>query len=86
MQIAHKITDTKVIFKAKKAVLLFATDFSPLFSFCAVKLGRGVTVPHVPCFDRPVVCWDSPCAGPRRSRNGYVRIFILFSVLVSATS
>lgn len=25
MQIVHKITDTKIVFKAKKAVLLFAT-------------------------------------------------------------
>lgn len=83
MQIVHKITDNKIPFRAKKAVL-FATH-SP-FPFCAVEFGSGVTVPRVPCSDRPVVCWDSPCAGPRRSRNGYVRIFILFSVLVSATS
>lgn len=46
-----------------------------------LKPGGAAAIPG-----RPVVCWDSPCAGPRRSLAGYVRSFILFSASLPATS
>lgn len=83
VQTVHKIVYPQRAYKARKTALFFRISVSPSFPFVLRNLGAGL---RCPCSERPVVCWDSPCAGPRRGRDGYVRIFILFSVLLSATS
>lgn len=62
MQIVHKITDTRIVFKAKKAVPLFATHSPPLFLLCC-ETGKRDYGPTCPLLCRSCCLLGFPLRG-----------------------